>query len=194
MTHSVRLLARLGSAIQKVGEHVSKIGGGRSVHTKPSGHLGAWSSVPIDDDRSKAEAQDTVHLQTFSNAVDKDGGMIVRNDVESSFTNGDRSNSFNRQSILQNLCGVPNLNQGGQYASQLSSAPVRKSDVIRAAKARAEAARSYQAIGLVNRPVGDPEREVELAATSVIASDKYSEARAEYDRLFLIWKGAGFPE
>ncbi|WP_162251002.1 hypothetical protein [Ensifer sp. Root423] len=77
---SVRLLFRLGVAVEKIGQKIAQVGGRGEIHSKTSAHLGFGNSAQVVGDLNQAYARYAVVNGTFGDQVNKDCGLaIVKN-------------------------------------------------------------------------------------------------------------------
>lgn len=190
MSRSVRLLARIGIAIEKLGQNISKIGGGGCVHAKSGADLGARRPVSIDDYRGKPDAKNAVNLGPFGNAVDEDGRLVVKNNVKGSFANGDLPKAVGHAGLqYQSL----NCTQQASLGSLLSSPPVRRADVLRVHLAMQAAEKRCQDASKINQP-SDPQLRAVVEIGLLRDREAYRASQVEYDRVFRLWKRGGYPE
>ena len=83
MSHSVRLLTRLGIAIEKLGQKVAKIGGGSQAHADARVDVRFHGPVRFVDYASKANANYPADFKTLGDDINKHGALanVVNIDV-----------------------------------------------------------------------------------------------------------------
>ncbi len=79
---SVRLLFRFGVAVEKLGKHIAKIGGGRQIHPQSSRDLSFSQPAEIIRDLNQSYSGYTVKNVALGNEVNKNSGIATVKNID----------------------------------------------------------------------------------------------------------------